>query len=332
MKIIINGGDRPSELRGSNLPLGDVGSFRANLGVNGSDLPLTQSDANGVCIGSDLPIRIPIKSMLENSKFTSLKAYPLHCYRPWMRNYQSDLTNYITTDYRYPLFRSEAIKHGIDCDEYRQDRPLFFVDLFFQRRFVKMEKDRDRYAILSPKVLLAAWNSFIDNFNDDPYSWLSGFQKMKDKFLKHSIEGMKMKIHMTCISEKIPCAIFRNQKCPMCYADIMRLHELEDNETNEVIYHRSKELCSLIESFQSRWKKWNEKQSHKIDNQDSDDSDSVEVFNEMRFQVLTQTNMKMHARMTSMTNDISMLRSELKQLRNEFHKSEMDSHNSKRKK
>ncbi|KAG7392043.1 hypothetical protein PHYBOEH_006484 [Phytophthora boehmeriae] len=87
----------------------------------------------------------------------------------------------------------------------------------------------------SPTALLESWNQFVKDMEHCADAVVALIAKHKERFYKHNVEGMKMKVHEMSMEEMLPCAVLRGVSCPMCYSDSKRLPSgLRLNENGRV--------------------------------------------------------------------------------------------------
>ncbi len=146
------------------------------------------------------------------------------CRLPWYAEYHPWMNQHRESKFRYALFDTTGINHGIDAPTF--DAREFLVDLFLQWRYY-----RSRHFIANVASLTQAWNSFVDKLNTEPDKFFSAFKRTRDVFYKH-MPGMLIHIHERCFELGYSCGVDRRLKCPMCY-DGQATLDLHDKTIHE---------------------------------------------------------------------------------------------------
>lgn len=234
-----------------------------------------------------------------------------------MHDYQAGLTGYKINHDSHPLFDSSAIIHSDDSEFYNANRDHFFIDLFFQKRFFKAENDEERYAKSTPDALSQSWTTFVDNYNDCKSFWMMNLAKISGKYLNHSIDGNKMRIHKKCIEEDLPCAIPKTANCPMCYSQSRKMPQIARIDPDEQYFVMSTKLRLMIIDFDVRWN------THAKRHDISESMFTSEVsIGEIRMLSMQYSNSEMQIRMAHVLRELERVKTELKSLRTEQHESQ----------
>lgn len=169
---------------------------------------------------------------------------------PWMDDYNSWMTGYNRKQLATSLFDiSTIVDHTIPRAVCGRKRKRYYIELFFQMRFYSAKKKRTNPS--SPDALLTAWNAFVANYNEDPTAWKNRFNTERDRVNKRTAPGMKMVVHQLSIKENIPCAVRKDQDCPMCYYDSPKLPENARTKTHPR-YQLSRTLRLKISELDQR--------------------------------------------------------------------------------
>lgn len=143
---------------------------------------------------------------------------------PWMKDYTAHFCNGLLRPESRQIiaFDVSALTSTVNGLSGRYWE-AYCLDLFFQKRFFSARGGIDSHP--SARQLAESWADFVIQFNTNPQSWLSKLATSRDNFFIKTLYGKKMKLHIMCIEAKVPCAVTRAQKCPMCYEDSAKLPE-----------------------------------------------------------------------------------------------------------
>ncbi|KAH7468962.1 uncharacterized protein KRP23_11336 [Phytophthora ramorum] len=104
-----------------------------------------------------------------------------------------------------PSMRDKFYFNAHDC----------FIELFCRwKLFKRRELGGDR---VHPDDRAIAWNAFVIQFRRDPVHWALRYQNVHDRFLTHSLLGMKMAVHEESRNCGRRCRVPSNMYCEFCY-------------------------------------------------------------------------------------------------------------------
>jgi len=164
------------------------------------------------------------------SSTNPLSALLIHTNAIWRIDYDSLYRGHIEDGYSIPLFDSSLIIEDFDnidffddfaCKCYQYDRHQYYVDLFFQMRFFSSHNKKEKRS--SPLALLKSWEAFVERYRQSPGFWMVRFRKERERFIKHTLVGAKLEVHLKTTMAGFPCGVRLDQECPFCYPDSPKL-------------------------------------------------------------------------------------------------------------
>ena len=107
------------------------------------------------------------------------------------------------------------------------------ISLFLQSRYYQ---SRSKKRAVTVSSAAQAWDAFVSNYLKSPKEWRLRFQRERDRYTKHSVNGLRLEIHRRCVEEhlrvfflKINTVWFAVWVIPNCQTVLMKENSLHGN-------------------------------------------------------------------------------------------------------
>jgi hypothetical protein len=125
-----------------------------------------------------------------------------------------------------------------------------YISLFLQSRYYQSRSKKKAVTVSSASQ---AWDAFVSNYLKNPKEWRLRLERERNRFTKHSVNGLRLEIHRRCVEEHLPCVLLENQHCLVCSVGDPKLPgSSHEGEFSSWEYKIPQDIWNLVNELEDR--------------------------------------------------------------------------------